>query len=221
MHVGKLMARLNAKTVRFDTGSGGTIELTPQDIAGALAFVPDGLGRELLCRTWWPDGAALTERQLRDRLLSMIREEWARRESAMLDGMLAVAMGGSRGREKYATAHANRWPAMMRIESGLPMADDRYFRLRDAVIDEACGRHLCPGCSGRGSVIGGDGVHRHCTTCNGDASAKVSERQRAEACGISQATFRQCGWDRVYTWAIDRCAAAYQEAYDAMREAVR
>ncbi len=51
-HVGKLLARLNPTTVRYDIGRGGMPELTPQDIAGALAMVPAGLGRELICRLW-------------------------------------------------------------------------------------------------------------------------------------------------------------------------
>ena len=43
----RLVARLNPTTVRYDVGRGGIPDLTAQDIAAALAFVPAGLGREV------------------------------------------------------------------------------------------------------------------------------------------------------------------------------
>lgn len=219
MHIGKLMARLNPKTVQFGTGSGGVPELTPQDIAGALAFVPAGLGRELLCRTWWPDGAQRTKRELQDMLASAIRDEWIRRESVMLSAMTAVALYGSKAQAQYAQAHEQRWPAPVQKQHGLPVRDDRYGRVCDAVIEEACGRHLCPTCGGRGEVAGANGVHRNCPTCDGEASAKITHRQRADACDIDWTTYRQGRWSAVYEWALEMCAEAYQAAYAAMTEA--
>ena len=70
MNVRKLMARLNASTVRFDIGRGGVPEFTPQDIAGSLAFVRDELAREVFCAIWAPDLARLA----RGEILARLRE---------------------------------------------------------------------------------------------------------------------------------------------------
>ncbi|MFC4526392.1 hypothetical protein ISN76_13030 [Dyella halodurans] len=211
MHVGKLMARLNPKNVRFDVGSGGIPELTSTDIAAALAFVDRGLGRELLCKVWWPDGAALTERQLFDFLETIQRDEWSRRESAMLDGLLAVATRGSRGQGSYAAAHENRWPRMVLVEHGLPVLADAYGRVRKAVVAEVCSTGLCPKCAGRGLVCNSMGVHSACSTCEGSGHHRISERERGEACGMAWKTYRET-WVRVYDWTFQQCMDAVHQA---------
>ncbi|REN10513.1 hypothetical protein DSI35_10890, partial [Mycobacterium tuberculosis] len=71
-NVRELMARLGPSTVKFDTGRGGTPDLTNQDIAAALGMVPAGLGRELLEACWWPDGAALRRHKLRDAVIALV-----------------------------------------------------------------------------------------------------------------------------------------------------
>lgn len=60
-----LSSRMGPTTVKFDTGRGGTPDLTTQDIAAALAYVQDGLGRELLEALWWPESAARRRDYLR------------------------------------------------------------------------------------------------------------------------------------------------------------
>ncbi len=211
MHVGKLMARLNVKNVRFDVGSGGIPELTPQDVAAALGYVEDGIGREMLCQVWWPDGAKLTERHLLEILAEAQRLEWQRREDAMLNAMLAVAAHGNKAQMLYAKAHGDRWPRMAWMEQGIPVPAQGYTRVRRAVIDEMKGAGLCSGCNGRAYRSNDTGALCLCPLCLGSGHRPISERSRAEACGVSWMGYRK-GWDRVYEWTMALCTESMRRA---------
>lgn len=212
MHIGRALAKLNPKNVRFDVGAGGIPELTPQDIAAALGCVDDGIGRELLCQVWWPDGAKLSEHHLLAILTDVQRLEWQRREDAMLDAMLAVAMyGGSKGQAAYASAHASRWPALVRIDHGLAVPAAGYAHVRLAVIAEMKGLGLCPGCSGRAAVRIESGQVCICPKCLGSGHMAISERARADACGMSWTTYRDT-WADVYDWTAMICTESLQRA---------
>jgi hypothetical protein len=221
MHVGKLMARLNAKNVRFDTGSGGIPELTSTDIAAALAFVPAGLGRELLCRLWWPDGAQLTARQLAGQLESMQREEWASRESAMLDAMMCVAShtGGEsmrRAQRLYATAHSRRWPRWV-LSADLGTLNPVYQRIRHCVVLELIEPKHCPACHGRGQADTITGP-KNCERCNGAGTVAYGNTRRAGQLGVIESAYRQT-WDAPYQWLLDLANDALQSATSAMERA--
>ena len=212
MHIGRALAKLNPKNVRFDVGSGGIPDITPQDIAAALGCVDDGLGRELLCQVWWPDGAKLSEHHLIEILIEAQRQEWQRREDRMLDAMLAVAMhGGTRGQQAYAQAHAERWPSMIRMVHELPQPAEGYGRVRIAVIAEMKGAGLCPTCGGRAAVRIESGQVCICPKCLGSGHMAISERARADACGMQWATYRD-RWARVYEWTAAVCSDSLQRA---------
>jgi hypothetical protein len=204
MHVGQRLAMLNPKNCRFDIGSGGIPDIVATDVAAALGMVAPGLGREILCRVWWPDGAKLTENQLRDLVDVILRDEWMRRESRMLDAMLAVALRGSRGQGAYATAHADRWPRMVVREREVPQLASGYAKVRDAVINELASAGLCPDCKGRGERISSMNVHIPCASCEGKGHLRLSERGRADLCGFSWKTYRE-GWASVYDWTFQAC----------------
>lgn len=217
MHIGKLMALLNPKNVRFDVGSGGTPELTSTEIAGALGMVPSGLGRELLCLTWWPDGAKLTARQLSSQLENAQLAEWKARETRMLDALLMVAThtGGDslrRAQGAYSAAHAARWPKWV-VQPDLGASSPGYERIRAAVLMEICQPGLCPNCSGRGSRQDQDGPVVSCRPCSGSGRRTVSDQWRAEALQITEAGYRHT-WRGVYEWTYALCN-------DAMLKAVR
>ena len=213
MHIGKQIAKLNPKNCRFDIGSGGIPDLMPTDIAAALGMVDPGIGREVLCRVWWPAGAKMTAGQLREMVDVLLREEWARRESSMLDGLLAIASRGSRGQGTYAAAHANRWPRLIVREHELPQLAPGYAKVRDAVLDELASAGLCQACGGRGTTINTDGmgVYRTCAACEGVGHLRLSDRGRAEMAGFSRKTFRE-GWSHVYDWLFQRCTDDLHQA---------
>ena len=212
MHVGRLMARLNPKNVRFDVGSGGKPEFTPQDIAAALGMVDDGIGRELLCQVWWPDGAKLTQDHLMSILADAQRAEWLRREAVMAVAVGAVAERGDRARSQYALAHATRWPRMVLVSREVPSAAPGYAKVCRAVIAEMCSAGLCGTCRGRTVVFPQDGPVMVCPTCLGSGHQAISQRARAQACEIDWRTFRD-EWAKVYEWTVILCSESLLKAH--------
>ena len=95
---------------------------TPQDIAAALGFIRDPLGRELFCLTRWPGYAERDNRETRVLLLRRVMDEGQRRTDEHITAWLSEMMGGDCGR-----AVAERWPAKL----------DRYPRIVDL-----CMRHM-------------------------------------------------------------------------------
>lgn len=220
-HPAYLLARLNPKNARFDVGSGGLSDLTPTDIAGALAFVPPGLGRELLCRVWWPDGAALTVRELSEMIETSQRDEWMQRESAMLDAMLAVAShaGGSslhRAQGKYASAHAARWPRWV-ADAELGTISPGYQRVRIGVLTELSSPGLCATCGGRGELMAGT-MLTTCGSCKGSGRRPISDQWRADALKITEGGYRHT-WRPVYEWTLQLCIDALEPASRAFSRA--
>lgn len=201
-HIGKMLGRLNPKTQTYSDSAGGVVELSAQDIAAALAFVPAGLGRELLCHVWWPGGADRTRAQLDAAVMELLANEWRIRESAMLDAMLMVAtpdVGRRRAQDAYALAHANRWPSWGKVQQGLLQPSPVYAALRDAVLFELRTGHHGDADSG--------------------ASGAMSGRERAELIGLDEAGYRRNGWRTAYEWLLDYCANEVGRAQSHFRRA--
>lgn len=226
-NVRELMARLGPSTVKFDTGRGGTPDLTNQDIAAALGMEPAGLGRELLEACWWPDGAALRRHKLRDAVIALVTPELRRQQRRLADartelGLAEVCMGwaGAVTAEKRAERDraalrlgqikAQCWP-ISTLES-LPT-------LAGAVMGEIVKRPLCPACEGRGQTMLGELLVR-CKVCGGSGGGPVSDRRRAAAIGRDESSYRE-RWRGVYEWLLDRMHEAEQEAAAAMARSLR
>lgn len=199
--VRKLMARLNPAVCRFDIGQGGIPDLTPQDVAAAIGMVPPGLGRELMCRLWWPDGARLAPKELDAELRRCLLVEWMRRarrlEAARLQAHIAEEdRHGSvpRARAELADAKGEMWPKVG------PM----YRRIRAAVLTEMAAPNNCARCGGRGHTISRSGVHVICPACEGRGWDAASDRQRAELLDINESSFRRY-WRSVYDWLLAEC----------------
>jgi len=225
-NVRELMARLGPSTVKFDTGRGGTPDLTNQDIAAALGMVPAGLGRELLEACWWPDGAALRRHKLRDAVIALVTPELRRQQRKLADartelGLAEVCMGwagavtAEQRAERDRAAHrlgqvkAQCWP-ISTLES-LPT-------LAAAVICEIARRPHCQACEGRGEVMSGD-LLVACKVCGGSGLSGVSDRRRAASIGRDEAGYRRT-WKPVYEWLLGKMQEAEQEAAWLMRSAI-
>lgn len=205
MNVRKLMGRLNAATCRFDIGRGGIPDLTPQDIAAALAMVEDPFAREVFCAVWWPDGAKLTrdnllrlvalkqrqeiERQMRKvqvaRLeLHIVKDEIAARRN-MTDEMRRER---ERAERRLADAKKASWPQ----DSAM------YHTIRVAALEELAAPNLCKTCNGIGVALAGD-LKIACVTCSGHGTVPVSDRQRADRIGKMQTSYKE-HWKAPYEW---------------------
>ncbi|SEO63733.1 hypothetical protein SAMN02800692_1533 [Luteibacter sp. UNC138MFCol5.1] len=207
MRAAELMARLNPTNIRYDVGRGGLPELTAQDIAAAIGMVSPGLGRELMCRLWWPEGAQLAAKELDRLLMEAQLGEWRRRSDALITAQLRAEVAESDRQRRVAStavdaAKAEQWP---RVGPGSP-----YAKIRIAVLAEMSAACLCPDCRGRGFVMI-EGKIRGCATCETSGRAKVSDRARAEMVGVNRETYRT-SIAPVYTWLIDFCQASLEPA---------
>jgi hypothetical protein len=209
MNAGKMMARLNAKTVRFDVGLGGDgAALDPQDIAAAVARIPAGLMRELFCHVWWPDGAALNRKQLEELLANAQIHEWVRREDLYQTARtrLAIHQAGrnvSWATREYQAAHGDRWPAMVKA-GDIVVRVEYYERIRTAVLAELRRPSYCPPCESTGFIPTPEG-DVECRQCKGLGAAHASDRSRADAIGIKAFSHYQRTWKPVYDWLMTEC----------------
>jgi hypothetical protein len=224
-----MLARLNPQTVKYDIGrGGGPATLTNQDIAGALAFVPAGLGREVLEACWWPDGAALRRHALRDAVMAIVMPELMRQSDRLtqshLDLQLAEAAVMWSGRVKtqeqsreiellrarLASVRATTWPRNT-IEH-LPV-------LAGAVLGELSGRHKCEGCGGRAEVMMGELV-KNCPVCRGTGLEPNRNARRAAAIEVDPSEYSR-RWRPVYEWLyrelLDAQALAAEQLWRALR----
>lgn len=225
--VRELLARLNPANVKFDTGRGGVPELTNQDIAGALAFIPAGLGRELFIACHWPDGAALSRRRLDALFQNLALCEWRKRMNrhidAKIDHGIAVSIRQWQGAEtaeqraevrrtqgRIDQARSELWPES--VPEMLPA-------LLRTIIEEIGQPRNCEACEGRGHIMVGELVAT-CRSCTGSGRAVNSDGWRARKLGKDPANFRR-DWRTCYQWLLERARDAESDAAAYMWQAVR
>lgn len=223
MHPAKAMARLNAKNVRFDVGSGGgEPEITPQDIAGALGYVPAGIGLELLCHVHWPDGARRRRDVLLDLLTASQLAEHNRREQALAQALCAVAIATAASRasstRRYGEAHAHRWPQWIERLEPLTLADG-YKQIRLGVLEEMAHPRTCPDCSGR-DLLTRQGQPKTCERCLGRGVVDYGATWRAARLGVTRAGFIKV-WQAPYLWLLDHAVEEMQKSETSFRAAMR
>ncbi|WP_057921138.1 hypothetical protein [Lysobacter capsici] len=226
--VRELLGRLNPTNVKFDIGQGGGVpDLTPQDIAAALAFVPVGLGREVFARLWWPDGARLSPFQL-DRLMSnMVHTEAARRrhhlaglqtDLHMLEEIQHVQRASTgETRDRIASMQRRIEEQKRKVWPHSPVV---HVAIREAVLLEMARPNLCVTCAGWGMAFGDDRIMAHCATCGGHRVVASSDRARAARIGRDESSYR-ASWKGLYEWLFGRVLDAEQDAARELSRALR
>lgn len=225
-NVRELMARLGPSTVIFDTGRGGTPDLTNQDIAAALGMVPPGLGRELLETCWWPDGAALRRHRLRDAVIALVTPELRRQQHELADartslGLAEVCLGWSgavTAQQRAERDRASNWLGQVKGQCWPISTLESLPTLAAAVVGEISKRPTCCSCEGSGEVAAGE-LMVICKACSGSGLGQLSDRRRAAALGRDEAGYRRT-WRPVYEWMLDKMQEAEQEAAWHMRSAL-
>lgn len=215
MHIGKVLARLNPRSPQIGGAGGGRPELESTDIAGALAFVPHGLGRELLCRIWWPDGAALAAAGLDQLVMEAQVGEWKARMDCMVVAQIATFTANthvarSRAAAQLEAAKARLWP--------MPGPESRYPYIRKAVLFEISAASLCARCQGHGVEMDSSRAIA-CRACLGHGLVRISDRGRAELIERDESTYRKL-WKPVYEWTLQACQDAYGPALRCYRRAL-
>ncbi|WP_262222701.1 hypothetical protein [Stenotrophomonas maltophilia] len=90
-----LSSRTGPRALSFDGSIGGP---STEEILAALAYVPAGLGRELLEALWWPESGQRRREQLRQAVISLVAPEFTRQMHALADartdyGIAKASMG--------------------------------------------------------------------------------------------------------------------------------
>jgi hypothetical protein len=207
-HPAYLLARLNAANARLDTGSGGIQELTQQDIAASIAFVPQGIGRELLCRVWWPEGAKLNAADLDKRLIDLQFGEWRERMDALVTAQIHAQIAETGWARKQAQSELTRAQNRM-----WPRIDETYSLIRRAVVNELIDPRTCPDCKGRGAGVAGELV-KGCMRCAGTGRTIRGPVWRAAQLRMKHQSYRQL-WEQPYEWMFEKCN---DEVHQATRE---
>ncbi len=205
--VRRMLARLNPATSRFEVGSGGGCELTPQDVAAALAFVPAGLGREVLCALWWPEGARLNREALYEAIAEEQRTEFARRRQVLEVAQLelhcaeeAAFMTNRVLTDTRVRIAGLRAKAALAKDAVWPWRPEMHVVIRRAVLEELARPNLCPDCSGAGEMML-EALRVVCETCAGRGVLPVSDRARAARIKRDEAAYRRT-WRPMYEWLL-------------------
>lgn len=213
-----LSSRTGPKTMSFDGSAGGP---STQEIVAALAYVPHGLGHELLQALWWPESGQRRREQLRQAVVGLVAPEFTRQMHALADartefGIAKVSMGWCGGtitdaqrrelrRAETALddARAVAWPNNTMEQLGV---------LAGAVIAEMLGSCECSRCGGRKVVPdpAGTGVV-NCGDCGGSGREPLSGRKRAGAIGADWSAYSRF-WRPVYEWMLANFRAAEARA---------
>lgn len=203
-----LSSRTGPKTMSFDGSTGGP---STEDILATLAYVPDGLGRELLEALWWPESGQRRREQLRQAVIALVAPEFTRQMHALADaradyGIAKASMGWGGGQitdaqrrqlrrteEALEGARALTWPNNTMEQLGV---------LAGAVIAEMAGACECARCGGRMVVLdsAGAGVAK-CEDCVGSGFEPLSGRKRANAIGADCSAYSRF-WRPVYEWML-------------------
>ena len=211
MDVGQLLARMNPRGVNYMGIPGGVPELTTSDIAGALAFVPKGLGRSVLEAVYWPDGATLRSSELLDEVMKVVLPELARQAQQLCEASLDVQLIQMAIRYTRANPTAIQQQALTRAQLRLDALKsvawpkntiERIPLIVKAITSELSGAIKCESCNGRG-VVEHNGLFVICKRCNGVGCEKPCDRKRAlEIQCNSVGYFNR--WKRVYEWIYEK-----------------
>ena len=233
MNVRKLLARLNPKAMPWPEKRGAlpvrsADPITNEDVIGALGMVKHRLGREVLCHMWWPDGARLSVRELRDLVAAATRAEHQRRAVQLELARLELLVD----RETMVDANnitpehrARILRGEARVEAckslSFPPVPEMRVAVREAVLDELLHPHRCHQCEGMGEIPAtANQPARVCEHCGGRAIIPISDRQRGERIGRDESVYRRM-WRPLYEWTYDTLVAAENEAANEMAKYLR
>lgn len=203
-----LSSRTGPRALNFDGITGGP---STEEILAALAYVPAGLGRELLEALWWPESGQRRREQLRQAVVGLVAPEFTRQMHDLADartefGIAKASMGWGggtvtdvqrrelrRAEQALEDARAAAWPNNTMEQLGV---------LAGAVIEEMAGACECSRCGGKKVLLDPSiaGIV-NCDSCGGSGFDPLSGRKRAAAIGADWSAYSRF-WRPVYEWML-------------------
>jgi|SRR5690606_34673112 len=216
----ELLARLNAKTVQFNVGSGGIPELENSDIAAALGMVRNKLGVDVLEYMHCSDERRkfLIEvrcfEHMRNAYNDSMNDEIAYHIHALARPTFirrAVRFVAQPFRAKDAARPSVAWPPFESRNIGM------YVRVVLAVLAEIVSGADCKSCNG-GLAPAPAGMGA-CPECGGAGVHHNPQRLRAAAMRIPLSQFQR-KWEAPYRWLLTELVNAMAEANREFRAAL-
>ncbi|MBA0310410.1 hypothetical protein D7Y33_05170 [Stenotrophomonas maltophilia] len=221
-----LSSRTGPRALSFDGSIGGP---STEEILAALAYVPAGLGRELLEALWWPESGQRRREQLRQAVVGLVAPEFTRQMHDLADartefGIAKASMGWGggtvtdvqrrelrRAEQALEDARAAAWPNNTMEQLGV---------LAGAVIEEMAGACECSRCGGKKVLVAPSiaGIV-NCDSCGGSGFDPLSGRKRAAAIGADWSAYSRF-WRPVYEWMLFNFRAAEARAARQFRKAL-
>ena len=214
-HAGELLARLFPRGVNYMGVPGGVPELTPADIAGALGFVPKGLGRSIFEAVYWSDSDFLPSSELWDAVVGVVMPELSRQLSqlseAQLDVQVALAMmrwshRGPTVLQRQELARAQSRLDALKASAWPKKTLQRIPQIAKAIIAEMKESLKCEACGGRG-VINKEESPVKCKKCQGSGIEIRTDYRRALSIDCDQIGYAR-HWKIVYEWLHEKMTTA-------------
>ena len=219
MDVGQLLARMSPQAVNYAAvGGGGQPELTTSDIAGALAFVPKGLGRSVLEAVYWPDGATLRSSELLDEVMKVVLPELNRQAQQLNEASVDVQLVQMAIRYTRANTTLSQQQALTRAQLRLDALKivawpkntiERIPLIVKGILTELSGM-------GRYSISAGDEL-----LGNGGSLAALHHgyRSRAKLMNCNEKTYLR-HWKPIYEWLYELINEAHVQAMRLFKKAL-
>lgn len=196
-NVRELLARLNPTVARLDgAAGGGVVELSNIDIAGALGMVPAGIGRDLLELLHGPDPSHGDILRVLEGITRIAMEERNRRSKDYADARATWGIA-----ECMAQFHRDREERTVR---NLEILKARVAVARDRLWPERLEERLPEIATVAVGYMKG---------------ARLSNRERATALGVSESAYRQV-WVEIVDWLLTQLVEAEAAAARAFAKAV-
>lgn len=195
-NVRELLARLHASSFRLEAGAGtggGVDALTNIDIAGALGMVPAGLGRDLLELLYGPDPSRADIVRVFSGITRLALEERNRRSRSFIDARTLWGITDCIAKfERDQGEQTRRNLGVLKARAAV--AREQLFpeRLEERMPQIAA------------------------ITIGYMKGARLSNRERAAAMGMSESAYRQA-WAAVVDWVLSRILEAEADAAHDLR----
>lgn len=200
------------------TAAGGKTKLTPDEIAGVLAFVPRGLGRAMLEAIYWPKMARCTP-DLRNAVVELIMLEIARQTRQLSDVQVDVqlvkaaiqwAKRGITAEQQHALHRAEQRLERVKAQTWPRNTIELLPKIVKAIISEISVGRRCDSCGGRGTVEK-ERYFSICKECKGTGKDRFCDRRRAISIGCDQKGYIR-RWKTVYEWIFNKMSRVSRDA---------
>ena len=227
MDIEQFIARLNPKTMQYAYKGGGQPSLMPSDIAAALSFVPQGLGRSVMEAVYLQDSATQRGSALLDDVMAVVMPKLTLQAQQLYEAVLDVqliqaAIQWTRANptavQREALAKAQQQLETLKMAAWPKNTIERIPQIVKAIIHEITENVKHPDCHNCAYFV----TQGECASCSDCARITVihhSYRKRAKAINCNEKTYLR-HWKPVYEWLYQTMKEHYLRAGRVFKKAL-